>query len=149
MIYCYTPSVRRLILGIIFPVFLLLLSSSASFGQDANQEINALLVQRESLIQSSESTLAVDRQLLSLGYHPKAQVTVTGNTITFPLFSPEGIIKPITPMESRIKSVNPTLLSLTLNEIDQSITAVFSQAPSSLNINDIIIHFGFVGYETH
>lgn len=124
-------------------------SAASCYAQDNSQQITQLLTERETLLSQSQPTLEVDRQLFNLGYRPSAQVTVTGNTINFPLFIPDKIVRPITPMESRIKSVNPTLISLTLNESDQSITAVFSQAPSSLNINDIIIHFGFVGYETH
>jgi len=148
MIYYYTPSVRRKLLCAMLPVIMILLSSSTSFCQEENPEINALLVQRESLVQSSESTSEVDRQLFNLGYRPKAQVTITGNSIHFPLFIPVSANKQAV-MESRIKSVNPTLSSLILIESTQTIQATFSQEPTTQNILDIIIHFGFISYEAN
>ena len=114
----------------------------------AEAEIQTLLSQRQDLINSSLSTLEVDKQLFNLGYRPKAKVTQIGNSISFGLFLPVHASKQAV-MESRIKSVNPTLMSLTLNPTDQRITAVFSEPPSALNINDIITHFGFVGYEAY
>jgi len=148
MFYYYTPSVRRKLRTLALPVFLVLCGSFTSFSQDANSEINTLLEQRELLLQSSESTLEVDRQLFNLGYRPKAQVTIVGNQVTFPLFMPVSPNKQAV-MESRIKSVHPTLTSLVLIEGTQTIRATFSSEPSTQNILDVITHFGFNSYEAN
>jgi hypothetical protein len=52
-------------------------------------------------------------------------------------------------MESRIKSVCPFLLTLQVNEQDQSIIAQLSETPTPAMISAIITHFGFVDYENN
>ena len=148
MFYYYTPSVRRKIRSLALPVFLVLCGSFTSFSQEIDSEINSLLAQREVLLQSSESTLEVDKQLFNLGYRPKAQVTIVGNQVTFPLFLPVSPNKQAV-MEARIKSIHPTLTSLVLIEETQTIRATFSSEPTTQHILDVITHFGFNSYEAH
>ncbi len=124
-------------------------SGAVSCHAQSNQEqITQLLSQREVLLNESSSTLEVDKELFNLGYRPKAAVTIVGNGFTFPLFLPVSPNKQAV-MESRIKSVCPFLLTLQINEQDQSIIAQLSEAPTPAMIRDIIIHFGFEEYENN
>lgn len=145
--YCTLSLRRKFLRNTLLAVFLLF-GSSFTFSQNVNAEIDNLLAQREQLIQSSQSTTDVDKQLFDLGYRPKAQVTVSGNQISFPTFLPVSPAKQAV-MENRIKSVNPTLSTLVLIESTQVIQATFTEAPTTQNIYDIIVHFGFNSYETH
>lgn len=133
-----------------FLCFLVLsFSGAVSCQAQSNQEqITQLLTQREALLSESSSTLELDKQLFNLGYRPKAHVTVIGNGFTFSLFLPVSPTKQAA-MESRIKSVCPFLLTLQLNEQDQSMIAQLSEAPTPAMIRDIIIHFGFEEYENY
>ena len=117
-------------------------------AQSDQEQVTQLLAQRETLLNQSQSTLDVDTQLFNLGYRPKAQVTIIGNGFTFPLFLPVSPNKQAV-MESRIKSICPFLLTLQLNEQDQSIIAQLAETPTPDMIQEIIIHFGFESYENN
>jgi len=119
---------------------------TSSFAQTNEEQIATLLEQRTSLNDQSLNTLDVDRQLFNLGYRPKAEITSTGNSFSFPVFLPVAPEKQAV-MESRIKSICPFLVSLQLNPQLQTITAVVTGSVTESMINDIITHFGFVGYE--
>lgn len=147
MYYCFFILKKNLKLVSCFLAFSFFSAISCHAQSDPDQ-ITQLLTERDNLLSQSQSTLEIDKQLFNLGYRPKAQVTIIGNGFTFPLFLPVSPTKQAV-MESRIKSVCPFLLTLQLNEQDQSIIAQLSETPTPAMILDIIIHFGFEAYENN
>lgn len=148
MRYYYTP--LRVFIGRCGLTFALAMSlSTHAFSQDnSQQEIQQLLAQRETRIAEAQSTTDLDQQLFNLGYRPKAAVTVTGNSIQFPLFLPVSANKQAV-MQDRLRTAYPFLLSIQLDATAEHIVATVNDTPTPEMITDIITHFGFDGYEQH
>jgi hypothetical protein len=115
----------------------------------AQENVVALLNQRQALIDAGSSTSSVDQQLYQLGHVPAAIVTmISSNQLEFPYYHPipqEKIVR----IQQRLMATYSYVSNIEVLQNISKIRITYTQAPDAAMINELVTHFSYVGHEIH
>ncbi|WP_341906458.1 hypothetical protein [Fluviicola taffensis] len=127
----------------------LALFSTTSFGQ-TQATVDSLRSVRSQLISSNQSTTDVDLLLHQSGNNPTCIIHQSDDyTFTFVPYQPLGNEQREQKMNLRLKAHYTYLNVIDFSDDFTSVRITCNEQLTPAIINELIIHFGYNGYETH
>lgn len=139
MYYC-TTRLRHIVL-----LLVILFSGSASFGQS----VDSLQTIRSQKIAANEPTREVDWLLYQAGKNPTCVIQQTSDfSFTFDLYQGNGSAQREQKMNLRLKAAYPFLELIDFSDDYLAVRITCKEKLTPEMINELVSHFGYIGYET-
>lgn len=127
----------------------LIVLSTMAFGQTSSS-VDSLNSVRSQLISNSQSTSEVDMLLYQSGNNPSCIIQQLDNfTFTFVSYRPLGDAQREEKVNLRLKSHYSYLNVIDFSDDFTSVRINCNQQLTPAMINELVIHFGYNGYEIH
>ncbi|WP_343636565.1 hypothetical protein [Fluviicola sp.] len=144
MYYCYKTRLLRYVLSVSTMVF-----STISFGQ-TSAHVDSLNSVRSQLISNGQSTSEVDMLLHQAGSNSKCIIQQLDDfTFTFVSYRPLGDAQREERVNLRLKSHYPYLNVIDFSDDFTSVRINCNVQLTPAMINELVLHFGYNGYEIH
>lgn len=144
MYYCCKTKLLRYVLSVSITFF-----STISFGQTSST-VDSLNSVRAQLITNGQSTSEVDMLLHQAGSNPTCIIRQLDNfTFTFVSYRPLGDAQREERVNLRLKSHYPYLNVIDFSDDFTSVRINCNVQLTPAIINELVLHFGYNGYEIH